>query len=348
MRADRPYLLLKRLRLRWSDVEPLFTRETAEAFARDQAHELDPRWEGDELVLKNPRWDAKQQREYSEQLCVRPNRDGLYPLGDFGRARALSLPLSDWEWKEVFPPWPQARLDGKTIAALLDSPLPSELSPKNRGPVLERIESQAGVPELVEALRRVETDDARRMLGYLLAYHERAGQAGPALPVLVEQFSRGRGEARKHAAGAIAALASRLGPAAALASAPGRDDVLARELEEEEDEAVRVELEQALGALGRRVADDPFVAEAIRRFEFLEREHGFPAPTVEDPAFAHVVRYRNDVVAVEVSYEWRERWARRLDREAGGRRAAESGRWRAGASHGRGSYARRLGARRRG
>jgi hypothetical protein len=289
-------------------VEPFFTRETAETLVRDLAGELQPRWAEEELVVRSPRWDPKRQETFSEELRVRPNRDGLYPLGDFGRAKRLALPLVEWEWKEVFPAWPDGALDGATIARLLDTPLPRSLSSKNRGPTLERIEDQAAIPDLIDGLRRAETQAARRTLGYILAYHDRAAEAAPALPVLAEHFLAASGEARRDAAGAIAALASRLGPRASLAASPGLEDVLAHAYAEEQEEAVRNELQQALGALGHHAVDNPFVADVIRLFQFLERDHDFPPPVTEEVAFSHIVRYRNDQVAVEVSYDWRERW----------------------------------------
>jgi hypothetical protein len=218
------------------------------------------------------------------------------------------LPLADWEWKEVFPSWPDAPLDGETIAALLDAPLPRSLSAKNRDPVVERIEQEASVAQLVEALRLAQSEDAQRILGYMLAHHDRGAEAAAALPVLARNLQEIPGEVRRHAARAIALLVSRLGPQAALEVAPGLGATLRATLEHTTDALLQNELRHALGALGLHTARDPFVEKARLELGFLEQEHGFGPPVAEATAYSVTVRYRNETVAVEASYEFRECW----------------------------------------
>jgi hypothetical protein len=120
-RTDRRFRWVKHWTRGWDRVEPFLPREEADRFAA----QVGGRLERNELVFRDP--------VTGEEHRVRPNTERLYPLRDLGR-RPEQI-----EWAEVFPGWPEGRLDAAAIAKLLDTPLPKGMHPKNRLPVVRRL-----------------------------------------------------------------------------------------------------------------------------------------------------------------------------------------------------------------
>jgi hypothetical protein len=198
IRLDRPYRWIKHWTRGWDTVEPFLARPEAELFRADHRGW----WDGDVLAFPDP--------VTGDPVRIEPNRDDLHPMRDLGRRPAVV------EWVAVFPDWPAGRLNGPTIARLLDMPLPGWLHPKNRQPVIDRLHDHAEVTELIEALRLARTSYARERLAFLLSYHRNAGEAAAAsVPLILDLLqSASLNGLRRHYAEAVAELARR-SPAAA-------------------------------------------------------------------------------------------------------------------------------------
>lgn len=209
------------------------------------------------------------------------------------------------EWEEVVPLPREGSLSAEVIAAALDTG-------HALGPAFRRIEEEVDVPVLLDALSLAGTDYARERLCILLAHHGGVAKAVGALPLLRGFLDASDRQLRRSAAYAIGTIAGRAGRARARAADPNLPAVLRERFSVEEDESVRDDLDAALGAFGepprepRHDHAERFTHEVRRRLDFLNEEHEFEEPTVEDRWFSTTVTYRNDTTAVVASADWRD------------------------------------------
>jgi hypothetical protein len=199
----------------------------------------------------------------------------------------------------------EGSLTSEAIAAALDTG-------HALGPAFQRIEEEADMPTLGDALSLAGTDYARERLCILLAHHENVTKAVGVLPLLRGFLDASDRQLRRSAAYVIGTIAGRAGRARARAADPDLPAVLRERFSVEEDESVRDDLEAAVGAFGEPPAEprhgrpEQFTHAVRRWLDFLTDEHGFEEPTVEDRSFSTTVTYRNDTTAVVASADWRD------------------------------------------
>jgi hypothetical protein len=281
----------------WDFRNPYLPRDEVERFRRRlQELGVDARWEGDVLIVTDPqdRW---------RRASIEPNQEGLYRVGAFGRpARPGSGFLRQWE--EVTP-LALEPLDAGTIARALDTGL-------SLGPNFDRIERDADLPALIDALSLSQTDYAQERLCILLAHHRRPAEAVTALPHLLGFLDTEDLRLRRSAASAIATISGRAGRQRALLAAPDLAPALRERIEREDDHTIEEDLRVALGALGKSgpgARDEDaewFIRTVHDMFGFLRSDYGFEEPTVEDRTFSTETTYRNDTTAVVADADWRD------------------------------------------